>query len=454
MDVEGNVLFVNKAFTNTFGYTQFDLKGKNFRIFFTPKDQMDQLPQKELQQVAEAGHADDKNYFVKKDDSFLWVSGESVLITSAHNERRILKLLQDISGQKKAELAARQAHDLNESMLTTIDDIVILLNNQLNVVKANTAFYSLFSNPGSSALIADFTAFIAPYDRKGELISNLKNTLATRKPFTNLELEVAAQSGDRVFNITGRPLKDTQLPDGILLVIHEITIQKQAEREREDIIGFVAHELRNPLSNVILCNEVIKEAISSNDLVRSAEIVQRSQNNIFRLNKMITDLYDATKIHSGNFVLEINEFDFDEMIKEAIDTVQVLQPAFKIMVNGTAGQAAGDRHRLIQVVTNYLSNGIKYSNGSTTILLNVSVTGGIITVAVTDRGLGIPATQLPYIFDRFFRTEKTKDLEGIGLGLFLCRRIIEAHNGRVWAESEEGQGSVFYFSIPVARFVS
>lgn len=72
-----------------------------------------------------------------------------------------------------------------------------------------------------------------------------------------------------------------------------------------------------------------------------------------------------------------------------------------------------------------------------------------VTVSVKDEGLGIPENQLPYIFNRFFRTEKTRNLEGIGLGLYLCRQIIHAHNGKVWVESEEGKGSVFYFSIPV-----
>jgi len=109
----------------------------------------------------------------------------------------------------------------------------------------------------------------------------------------------------------------------------------------------------------------------------------------------------------------------------------------------------GDRHRLIQVVTNYLSNGIKYSEGSIEVELTVKHDNKTVTVSVKDNGLGISKKNLPYIFNRFFRAEKTKSLEGIGLGLYLCRQIIHAHNGKVWAESEEGRGSVFYFSIPI-----
>ena len=150
--------------------------------------------------------------------------------------------------------------------------------------------------------------------------------------------------------------------------------------------------------------------------------------------------------------LEISDFNFSDIIKEAIETVEVLQPAYQITLNGNPDiNISGDRYRLIQVLTNYLSNGLKYSNGKTTVWLNISHDKKNLTVSVKDEGLGIPKEQLPYVFERFFRVEKTRNIEGIGLGLYLCRQIIHAHKGRVWAESEEGKGSVFYFSIPTVQ---
>ena len=197
-------------------------------------------------------------------------------------------------------------------------------------------------------------------------------------------------------------------------------------------------------------NEMMGELANDNNLDAIHSFLVRSKNNVMRLNKMIAELYDVTKVNSGNFVLEISEFNFIDMIKEAIDTIEVLQPDYNIIINGDGNIfVKGDRYRLIQVVTNYLSNGIKYSNGNTDVILTVQQQQDAITVSVKDEGLGISPNHLPYIFERFFRAEKTKNLEGIGLGLYLCRQIISAHNGKVWAESEEGKGSVFYFSIPV-----
>jgi two-component system, OmpR family, sensor histidine kinase VicK len=179
-------------------------------------------------------------------------------------------------------------------------------------------------------------------------------------------------------------------------------------------------------------------------------MLQRNKNNLERLNKMIAELYNATKISSGNIVIEKGLYHFGEMIQEASETIHALQPDYKIVITGDGNFAVeGDRYRMMEVVTNYLSNGIKYSAGNTEVILAIKANKNSVTVSVKDKGLGISAAQLPYIFERFFRAEKTKNLEGLGLGLYLCQRIILAHGGKVWAESEEGKGSVFYFSVPL-----
>ena len=180
------------------------------------------------------------------------------------------------------------------------------------------------------------------------------------------------------------------------------------------------------------------------------DLLQRNQNNLQRLNKMIGELYNSTKISSGNITIEKAPYHFGEMIQESAETIHFLQPDYKIIITGDGDfLVQGDRYRMMDVVTNYLTNGIKYSDGSTEVVLTITCDEKMVTVAVKDKGLGISKDQLPYIFNRFFKAEKTKNLEGVGLGLYLCRQIIKAHDGSVWAESEESKGSTFYFSIPI-----
>jgi len=449
MDDKGKITRVNKAFMDCFGYAEEDLKGKHSSVLFTEQDRKKGKPEKEIEGALSCGQASDNNYLVKKNGDVTWVSGESVLAKDDEGNVCIIKIIQDISKQKLYEKNALLFSNLNEQVLAAIDDVVIVMDMQLNILKTNHAFNlfnTTYRKEGKS-----FEELIKPYDPYEILIKRIKNAIKHKTTFTHQQLEVETPSGEkRFFDFNCSQLLHTEGQGRILLVIHDITVDKQIEKEREDVIGFVAHELRNPLANLVLCNDLMSEALEENSNIDIAGLVQRSKNNVSRLNKMTAELYEATRVNSGLLKLDIETFHFGEMIHESIETVEILQPSYNIIVEGDGDFAVtGDRYRLIQVVTNFINNGIKYSNGKEEVRLTISHDDKTVTVSVRDEGLGISPENLPHVFERFFRAEKTKNLEGIGLGLFLCKQIITAHYGTTWAESEEGKGSTFYFSIPI-----
>ena len=450
LDESGIVLKINNAFSHCFGYAESDIVGKSARILFTKDDEKNDMFEKELSRVLSEGQSSDNNYFVNKDQTITWVSGESLLVKTNEGGKLILKVVQDIHKQKESELKLRSLNDFNESILGSIEDAVIVLDHSMQMLKTNSSFSRLFSESESIVPSSGFSTFIKPFDKNGNFCDAIEDVIARQKNFSNRQFELYTTEGDKkTFDVTCQ-LMTTNGGNNVLIILHNITAYKQVEREREDIMGFVAHELRNPLSNVILCNEIIGESIKENRLDEVNEMLERSKNNVKRLNKMIAELYDATRVNSGYLQLEISEFNFKDVVNEAVDTVTGLQPAHHISVKGNADiQIKGDRYRLIQVLTNYLSNGIKYSNGQPEVVLTVEHNGHTLTVSVKDDGLGISKDQLPYIFERFFRVEKTRNIEGIGLGLYLCRQIIHAHHGKIWVDSIEGKGSTFYFSIPI-----
>jgi PAS domain S-box-containing protein len=451
MDREGTITAINEAFSNHFGYAWGDIVNKKINILFTEQDRLNGLPKKELDEVLSTGQSSDNNYLLNKNNAITWVSGESLLVTNSEGGISILKIIQNIHHQKLAEEAIVRLNEFNESILSSIEDAVIVLSDDMQILKANKAFDNLFKQDEIDISSLNFGDVIKPYDVNNELYNSIQTAINTKKGFLNKQIEIETAAREKkIFDVNCGLMEDNYHKNNVLIVIHDITIHKQMEREREDIIGFVAHELRNPLANVVICNELLSDSIQSNKIKEANDLLARSKNNIERLNKMITELYDAARVNSGNLQLDISTLNFEEMIKEAIETVEVLQPSYKIIVTGNGNiKVSGDRYRLIQVVTNYLSNGIKYSNGRTHVVLSMKHDENTVTVSVKDEGLGISKNQLPYIFERFFRAEKTKNLEGIGLGLYLCRQIIHAHKGHVWAESEEGKGSTFYFSIPI-----
>lgn len=450
LDGTGTIISINEAFENCFGYKQDDVAGKHLSIFFTEDDIRKGKPEAEIQKALTKGQCSDNNYLTRKDKSVTWVSGESVLVKNEKEEVRILKVIQDINAQKKSEDQVMHLDELNEKILKSIEDAVIVLDEYFNILNANESFNALFKAGFRIGRHLNFADVIKPYNVSGILIDSIHNTCISKKGFSNLTIEIeSASKGKRIYDVSCNVMEHNSNGLKLLIIMHDITVHKGLEREREDITGFVAHELRNPLANIVLCNELLGDLIKENNQKEIHDMLQRSKNNVMRLNKLIGELYDAAKANSGHLKLELITFNFEEMIWEAIDTVKGLHPSYNIIVDGDGKiEVTGDRYRLIQVVTNYLSNGIKYSNGNTDVQLNISYNDQSVTVSVKDNGLGISPLQLPYIFARFFRAEKTKNLEGIGLGLFLCRQIIHAHRGKVWAESTEGEGSIFYFSIP------
>ena len=452
IDEKGIVRDINPAFKEAFGYSESDLVGNHASVLFTSEDQKNGLFEKELLQVFNESQSFDNNYFVKKDQTITWVRGESMLVNTPSGKRFIVKVIQDIHDQKIAEIEMGKLDDFKENILRSIEDVVIVLDEDLNILKANAAFGKLFRKGVPDISVIDFPEIIKKYDKNNELIPSIRNAFVSKTGFSNKQVELVITPTDTRYYDVSCSFMHSSMDKTVLLIVHDITAYKVLEKEKEDVMGFVVHELRNPLLNINLCNDLITEALQENDLALAKEIVRKSRTNAMRLQKMISELYESTKVHSGYMKLDIKHFDFAEAMHEAIEIVEGLKPSYHVEVTGDPHfSVMGDRFRLIQVMTNYLGNGIKYSGNDAAVKLHISHDDKSVSVAVKDAGAGISSKELPFVFDRFFRVEKTRNIEGIGLGLYLCRQIIHAHKGRVWAESEEGKGSVFYFSIPLVQ---
>ena len=457
LDDDGIILQVNRAFLLSFGYEEGDLIGEHFGKLFTADDQEKDLPMREVRTVVEEGQSFDNNYLVNRSGSLTWASGESVLLTNAHGRRCILKVIQNIHVQKESERSIVRLNNFNENILASIADAVLVLDPELKLVKANRAFLDLFSLAEAHLRLVDFRELLQGVDREDEVYAAVVAMLGTTAGSAGgaavsgpLQVELTDGHGRRrCFDVSLAKLDHSER-DNLLLIFHDITTQKDQERQREDILNFVAHELRNPLTNIMLNIEWLGGLINERNLGELGEFVDRTKRNAERLKKLVNELNRSTKLISGNYELHPETFDLDALIDECIQTMQQAHPAYSIVRKGVEGmQLSADKDKVMQVLINYLSNAIKYSGGSTYIEVVTSVLDGRVIVAVVDKGKGIPKSELPYIFNRFYRAEKTRNLEGLGVGLFLSRQIVESHSGSTWVESEEGSGSTFYFSLPI-----
>lgn len=449
IDPNGIILEANRAFLHSFGYDAADIVGENFSILFSEADQKKDLPLRELRTVIDEGQSFDNNYLVNKNKTLTWVSGESLLLADDQNNKRILKVIQNIHTQKESEFSIIRLNNFNENILGTIEDGVVVLDENLKILKANHSFTQIFNFSDRDVSKIDFKAFISSFDINSELYNAILGVFQSKSNISRIQLDMDPRTGERqTFDISCTKLAEEGEQTKILLIFHDITAQKQFEKQREDILNFVAHEFRNPLTNVILNIDLVDQLLKEQKLDEFQGFINRARINSQRLKRLINELYKSTKLISGNFDPERSVFLLDEVIDEAIESIHQVNAQYTIRkMDNSPVSLFADREKLVQVLTNYLSNAVKYSDGNDAIEVRSLVEGNSVIVSVTDRGRGIPAKDLPYIFNRFYRAQKTKNLDGLGLGLFLSKQIVDAHGGRAWVESEEGKGSTFYFSL-------
>lgn len=451
IDPNGIILEANRAFLSSFGYREKDIIGQNFSVLFSEADQKKDLPLRELRTVMDEGQSYDNNYLVNKNKTLTWVSGESLLLTNDQHQKLILKIIQNIHTQKESEFSIIRLNNFNENILGTIEDGVIVLDENLRILKANHSFTQIFNFSDKDLSKIDFKAFISSFDVNSELYNAILGVFQSKSNISRIQLEMDSKNADRTtFDVSCTKLAEEGEQTKILLIFHDITAQKQFERQREDILNFVAHEFRNPLTNLILNIDMVDEMLKEQKLDEFRGFMDRARANSKRLKGLINELYKSTKLISGNFDPDRSVFILEEMIDEAIESIRQGHSQYTITKKGNSQVSLfADREKLNQVITNYLTNAIKYSEGKYDIEVCTLLEEDEVIVSVRDYGKGIPDRELPYIFNRFYRAQKTKNLEGLGVGLFLSKQIVTAHGGRTWVESEEGKGSTFYFSIPL-----
>lgn len=229
-----------------------------------------------------------------------------------------------------------------------------------------------------------------------------------------------------------------------------IDIQKSNEQRKDEFLAIASHELKTPLTSIKAFNQLMKR---SKDPKKLQGFVEKSASQIFRLEQLITDLLDVTKINSGNMTFEKETFQLSEIIATAVQTVQAMSPDHELLLeNSIEIPYHGDRLRIEQVLMNFLTNAVKYSPNGGKVIINGKIQSDNIVISVQDFGIGIAEFEMQRLFERYYRVDN-EDLryEGLGLGLFICSEILRAHHGSFWLESKLGSGSTFYFRLPLKQ---
>lgn len=243
------------------------------------------------------------------------------------------------------------------------------------------------------------------------------------------------------------------LPNHTLLLFQDLTQLRRSETIRQDFISNISHELRTPLAALKALTETLQEG-ALDDPPAAKHFLHRMETEIDALSLMVTELLELSRIESGRVPLKMGTPNPCAILNGAVERLKLQAEradlTIEIQCPPNMPSVLADETRLEQVLVNLLHNAIKFTPSGGIITLGTEQLDDFISFSVIDTGIGISADDLPRVFERFYKADRARTTVGTGLGLAIARHLVEAHDGKIWAESSEGQGSKFYFTIPIA----
>ncbi len=280
-----------------------------------------------------------------------------------------------------------------------------------------------------------------------------EQTVATGRPFINEKRIICKDGTELWINETISGISGVQGEiKSIVSVCIDITDRKTIEKQKDEFIGMVSHELKTPVTSLKAYAQVLQMRFLEGGDLASAGMLQKMEGQINRLTLLVQDLLDVTRLEGNLMRFHREVFEFSKMVADTIEEVQRTLPQHNI-VCGPLPKAYvfADMERTSQVLVNLLTNAAKYSPRADRIVVSALIAGSYITCSVKDFGIGIPAESQRYIFDRFYRVNNhsRNTYPGLGLGLYISSEIVKKQQGDIWFDSLVNEGSVFSFRLPL-----
>ena len=378
--------------------------------------------------------------------------GQFVERRRAEEERGELLAREQVARAEAERQAARR-----DALLASLEEAVVVLEPPGRVTLRNRAAREItgLADESLDKLAAGGSVRILSLDGTPLPFAEWPTSRALRgERFADLEVILSRSDGSkRRVVYTGSAVRGGSGNVTLAIVVfRDVTALRELELSRNGFISLVSHDLRTPVAVIQGHALTIQRFLDNRDQVeRSAAHIVRSAE---RMNRMISDLVDSARLESGQLRLVKRSVDLAALLAGLLEQSAGALEVGRVRVEVPAGLPAisADPDRLERVLTNLLSNALKYSEGDTPVVVSAAERNGEVVVSVSDRGSGIASEELPHVFERYYRARQgQKRREGLGLGLYITKGLVEAHGGRTWVESRSGEGSTFSFTLPFAE---
>jgi PAS domain S-box-containing protein len=454
LDAAGRFLRINDTELRWLGYDREEILQQKFTDFLTPESQ--QRFQECFPTFKQQGWINDLEFqMVTKDGSLRDINLSATAVKDqAGNFVMSRSSLFNVSDRKRAEAALSQSEDKFRQLAENIQDVFWVTDaTDHRVLYVSPAYEtlwgvsreSLYQNP------QQWLDAIHPEDR-----SQVEQTLRdhSAEGHYDHEFRIIHTNGtirwvrNRAFPIKNESGEIIRLAG----IAEDITERQRVEEIKNEFISIVSHELRTPLTAIQMALGLLKTGIYANNSEKFQRMLTIAYQDTHRLVNLVNDILDLERLESGRATMERTVCQADELMQQAIDGVQSIatQHNITLILHPSPVKVWAAVDPIIQTLTNLLSNAIKFSPADSEVHLSAEPQGHQVFFQVRDRGRGIPADKLEAIFGRFQQVDASDAREkgGTGLGLPICRSIIEQQDGKIWAESAIGEGSTFFFTLP------
>jgi PAS domain S-box-containing protein len=345
-------------------------------------------------------------------------------------------------------------------VLSSIGEGLIAVNPEGRIVRVNQQALELFGMTIESMLGKKILDAVTFYGEKGEKLDEDRRPSAEaldKSQRTAGVYQIQQPGGNKiVIAVVSSPVMLKDRAAGVIMIIRDVTKEKEVDRMKTEFISLASHQLRTPLSAIKWFSEMLLAGDAGKLQQEQEDFTKNIYDSTQRMIELVNALLNISRIESGRIIVDPRPTDLKDLIDGIVDDL-------KIKIEGKKQRLVVDVHkdlpkvnldpRLIgQVYMNFLTNSIKYTPQGGEISVFVSRKGNELVSQITDTGYGIPAAQQDRIFQKFFRAENIIKIEtdGTGLGMYLVKAIIESSGGKVWFKSEENKGTTFWFSLPMS----
>lgn len=488
LDTEGRVVTWNAGAERFKGYRAHEIIGQHFSRFYPPEALARGLPAHELATARAHGSFEDEGWRVRQDGSQFWAN---VVITAMRApDGQLLgfaKVTRDLTQRREHEEALRRSEERFRLLVEGVADYAIfMLDANGRIATWNVGAERIKGYAAADIIGRHFSVFYPREARESGWPDHELQVAAEKGTFVDEGWRVRKDGSMLWANVTITALRHD---DGRLLgfakLTRDLTERRQAEaaelasrqrdellqaersarmeaqratRMKDEFLATLSHELRTPLSAILGWTQVLRRAGRADkpvDLERAIEVIDR---NARAQVKLIDDLLDLSRILAGKVRLDLQPVALLEVVQAAVDSALPSAEAKGLRLTSRLDPATpavhGDSARLQQVVWNLLTNAIKFTPKGGQVQVTLQCTGAHLELGISDSGIGIPPGYLPHVFDRFSQQDSstTRAFGGLGLGLAICRQLVELHGGTVRASSAgEGQGASFVVELPVSQ---